>query len=192
MLLRVLTGCSLGVACLLFAAASQAACGSDNDCPGEQVCESGACVAPPPAAAASPAPAAPAPPVTPPAPVTRSIAAEPPETAATQATRRRAITGGKRHSTGMMVGGIITSGLAVFPLYIAFLGSLRCDHSAFNSSDGCDNSSYITGSLIVATALLAVGIPLIVIGSKREAAPSARLAPWATPQSAGLGLRLQL
>jgi len=62
MLVRVLTGFSGGVACLLFAAAAQAACGSDNDCPGEQVCESDACVAPPPAAPPSPpAPAVAAP-----------------------------------------------------------------------------------------------------------------------------------
>jgi hypothetical protein len=99
---------------------------------------------------------------------------------------------GKRHSTGMMVGGIIITGLAVIPLNIAFLGSLSCSQGESNSAQLCDGSGYVTGGLIVASVLLAVGIPLTIVGSKREAAPSARFTPWATPQSAGLGLRLEL
>jgi len=99
---------------------------------------------------------------------------------------------GKRHSTGMMVGGIITTGLAGIPLAFAFLGSLGCSQGESNPAHPCDHSSLVTGGLIAGGLLLAVGIPLIAIGSKREAAPSARLTPWATPQSAGLGLRLDL
>src|SRR5882724_12469313 len=128
MSVRVLAGFSGGVACLLFAAASQAACSTDNECPGAQVCENGACVAPPPVAApAPPAPAVAAPPASAPAPtpVARSIAAEPSEAMPMDVTTRRDPRG-KRHSTGMMVGGIVITGLAGIPLSIAFLGSIGC------------------------------------------------------------------
>ena len=99
---------------------------------------------------------------------------------------------GKRHSTGMMVGGIIIAGLAAIPLEIAAIGALMCNDRESSSTRSCDGSSYVMGGLMAAGALLALGLPMIAVGSKREAAPSARLTPWATPQSAGLGLRLDL
>jgi hypothetical protein len=98
---------------------------------------------------------------------------------------------GKRHSTSMMVGGIIVTGLAI-PLEIATIGAIMCNDRDSSSTRSCDGSSYVMGGLMAAGALLAVGIPLISVGGKRDAAPSARLTPWATPQSAGLRLRLDL
>jgi hypothetical protein len=40
--------------------------------------------------------------------------------------------------------------------------------------------------------LAGAGIPMIVIGGKREPLGTARLAPWASPHGAGLGLRFDL
>src|SRR4051812_9555719 len=157
MSVRVLAAFSAGVSCLLLTAVSHAECSKDNDCAGEQVCESGACVAAPPAAPPSPAaPAVAAPPVTAPAPVTRSLATEP--RMPVEATPRRDPRG-KRHSTGMMVGGIIIAGLAVVPLYIATLSSYRCRDGNSNFTGTCDRPSYVTGGLIATGVLLAVGIP---------------------------------
>jgi hypothetical protein len=54
----------------------------------------------------------------------------------------------------------------------------------------------LVGGLAIGGALAGVGIPLIVIGGRREprqpAAATATIGPWLTPQSAGLGLRFEL
>jgi len=43
-----------------------------------------------------------------------------------------------------------------------------------------------------AGALTAVGVPFIIIGSRREPVPVATVTPWATPHGGGLGLRVDL
>jgi hypothetical protein len=196
MLARVLTGFLGGAACLLFASVSHAACSKDNECPGELVCEDGTCVAAPPApapAASPPRVAAPAaaPAAAPPL-VRRSIDAEPVEEQAAPPTKPR----GKRHSTGMMVGGIVITSFSGISLGVAMVGVL-CGMSldgsqGSESGSNCDGSSLFLGGMAVTGILLGVGIPLIVVGSQREGAPSASVAPWVTPSSAGLGLRLNL
>ena len=57
----------------------------------------------------------------------------------------------------------------------------------------CDEfDATIYGGLLTAAVLVGVGIPLIVIGSKREAPRTASLQPWATPYGGGLGFRMDL
>ena len=51
--------------------------------------------------------------------------------------------------------------------------------------DGCNPTIY--GGLIAAGALVAIGIPLIVIGAKREPVSTAIVTPWATPHGGGSG-----
>jgi hypothetical protein len=56
----------------------------------------------------------------------------------------------------------------------------------------CRHGDVIWGGLVTGVALVGVGVPLIVIGSKSEPHRVASVAPWATPRSAGLQLRLTL
>jgi hypothetical protein len=66
--------------------------------------------------------------------------------------------------------------------------------SGFSSDNYTDCDRYdasIYGGAISALVLVGVGIPLIVIGGKREPA-MARVSPWASPQAAGLKLNVDL
>jgi hypothetical protein len=92
----------------------------------------------------------------------------------------------------MMVSGIVITGLSIIPLSFAFLGSLGCTQGEPRPGQNCNGSDYVTGGLIVAGVFFGVGIPLTVIGSKREGLTTARIAPWVAPRSAGLGLRFEL
>jgi hypothetical protein len=101
----------------------------------------------------------------------------------------------RRHSTGMMVGGIVMVSLAPVAFLVAGvygLGSAVC--SASNNS--CDE--YATAakvSLLTGLVLAGVGVPLIVVGAAKEPVSeegSATISPWATPSAAGLSLRLAL
>lgn len=107
-----------------------------------------------------------------------------------------------RHSTGMMVGGIVMVAIAPIALFVsagAAVSGSFCRGSYDRSIDGsyyddCDNDGLIYGSLFVGAALLGAGIPMIIVGAKKEPAklPAATVAPWATSTAAGLGLRLAL
>jgi len=146
----------------------------DNECPGEQICEAEACVAPPPAPLATPAGAVPG---------RGSIVAEPREVAeaAPVATAGRT---GKQHSTAQMVVGIVSVSLAPIPLLL----SLSCSSEL---GGRCSEDRELLG-LFAAAALVGIGIPLIANGARRERVATAHLAPWATPRSAGLALTLTL
>jgi hypothetical protein len=111
----------------------------------------------------------------------------------------------RRHSTGMMAGGIVMVSFVPIALLAAWVADLEqgaCEGSTFFSVDGSESrgsgtncgrfDATIYGGLIGAGVLAGVGIPLIVIGGKKEPAAFARVAPWATPQSVGLGLRIDL
>jgi hypothetical protein len=54
----------------------------------------------------------------------------------------------------------------------------------------------IYGSLAGAFVLVGAGVPLLVIGAKKEPVDdsdaAATISPWATPTSGGLSLRLQM
>jgi hypothetical protein len=104
----------------------------------------------------------------------------------------------ERHSTGMMVGGIVMLSLAPVALLvsgIARIGKGICD---VGDERGCDQDydPTIYGSLLTGVALIGVGVPLLVIGAKKEPvedrAATATLSPWATPEAAGLGVRIDM
>jgi len=172
----------------------------DNDCPGEQVCENGACVAPeslPPPPAAAPPPAAVAAP--PAGPTRASIAAEPPaeQEAPLQPTKPAT----KRHSTGMMAMGIVMTSIGPIPLLMSMaysIGKSSCQSGGLFSEDrnagvGCNrNDTAMYTTLLLGVGLLSAGIPMIVIGGKRGPIARASLTPWAAPQAGGLNLRLDL
>jgi hypothetical protein len=107
----------------------------------------------------------------------------------------------RRHSTGMMVGGIVMVSLTPVALLVsgvAAIGKGVCevgDDDTFSTCDDAYNPT-IYGALVSAAVLLGVGIPLLVIGAKKEPADdsgaSATISPWATPSAAGVGLRIDL
>jgi hypothetical protein len=117
----------------------------------------------------------------------------------------------ERHSKGMMVGGIVMTSVAPVALAIAMLGSLGksfCEADSrhvsysgnsagvsygYRSCSGYDTTIY--GGLISALVLVGVGVPLIVVGAKKEPVgpgATATLQPWAAPSTAGLSLRVDL
>ena len=189
------------VGSLFYASSAFAQCSMDTDCKGDRVCEAGSCVAPalppppaPPSGAAEPVAAAPAPAAAPPPP-SYSV---PPGTV--EDTRPKM----QRHSTGMMAGGIVMVSFVPIALLAALVANSEqtsCENGYYFSLDGsttgrgvnCDRfDATIYGGLLSAAALAGVGIPLIVIGGKKEPVGTAQLAPWATPHGAGLGLRIDL
>lgn len=197
--------CALGIlvgGVGLFATShAQAECTKDTDCKGDRVCEAGSCVsgaatpAAPPAGAATPGGRAAAPeagavtgnptPITP----TEPTPAEPTPPKM------------HRHSTGMMVGGIVMVSFAPIALLVAgtaAVGRGLCGiDTGGESSSSCNGyEPFIYGGLLSALALAGAGVPLIVIGAAKEpvdpSSLNASIAPWATQTSAGLSLRLTL
>jgi hypothetical protein len=110
----------------------------------------------------------------------------------------------------MMAGGIVLTSLAPVAMIVAAVGSIeksscQLDNDTYYGSGsssityrGGDCSRYdatIYGGLVAMVAFLGVGIPMIVIGAKREPARpagTAAVTPWASTSSAGLSLRLRL
>lgn len=177
-----------GSVALLATSLSYAQCAKDTDCKADRVCDAGKCVAP---AVAPAAPAVAQPQAAPPsAPAAAAPApAAPPRAPAVKM---------QRHSTGMMVGGIVMVSLAPVALLVsgfARLGKVICDA---DNDRGCDQDydPTIYGALLTGVALVGVGIPLIVIGAKKEpieaAEATATISPWATPNGAGIGLRIDM
>jgi hypothetical protein len=154
----------LGVACFSLSAPSRAACSTDNECPGDDICEEGRCMASP-ASRHGETHEQPLPPAK-----------------------------GKRHSPGMMAAGIVLTSLAPVGLVVTSFGFLTCaglDGSERRGTSSC-HSELMIGGLIATIACPSIGIPLIVVGARREPVASARVAPWATPHGAGVALRLEL
>ena len=182
----------------------------DTDCKGDRVCEDGSCVSPPPSGAAGES--APAAGNTPPAAAnsapsnvvgTRPLVPPPPYAQPESPSGASSKPAMQRHSTGMMAGGIVMVSFVPVTLLVVMVASLQktvCDNDTYYSSGGttlprtdCDDyNPTIYGGLLTGAALLGVGIPLIVIGGKKEPVGTARVAPWATPHGAGLGLRVDL
>ena len=105
----------------------------------------------------------------------------------------------QRHSVGMMVGGIVMVSLAPVGLLaagVAGLGKSLCEIDKPDNYSCSGYDSVIYGSLISSLVLVAGGIPLIVVGAQKEpvdpSQTTATLSPWATPNAAGVSLRLQL
>jgi hypothetical protein len=105
----------------------------------------------------------------------------------------------------MMVGGIVMVSFVPIALLVSLVANAEqsaCessdyyyDGSSFSTYGGTDCDKYdktIYGGAIVAVGLLGAGVPMIVIGAKREPAAVARVTPWATPHAAGFKLRVDL
>lgn len=101
----------------------------------------------------------------------------------------------------MMAGGIVMISIAPVALLIALVASSdksTCQSGGINysstgglSQGNCSRyNGSIYGGAILGTALLGGGIPLVVIGGKKEPVVTAQLSGWATPRSGGAGLRL--
>lgn len=80
---------------------------------------------------------------------------------------------------------------------VAALGKGICNvDNEYDYGRDCDDADpFIYGGLLSALALAGVGIPLIVVGATKEpveAAPTARIGPWATQHAAGIGLQLDM
>jgi len=190
-------GFGAGALVLFATSVSHAECTMDTECKGDRVCDHGQCVAPPAStapAAAAPAVAAAPVAVAPTAPAPLPVAVAPPAPKMV------------RHSAGMMAGGIVMVSLSPVALLVALGASVSqslcktTNDYSYDSSTGttynprtdCNNDGLIYGSLLTAAALVGVGVPLIVIGAKKEPEGTAVIAPWATPTAAGLGLRVNL
>ena len=99
---------------------------------------------------------------------------------------------GKRHSQAMFVTGIVVTSLAPIGLIVTGLGLMCGIINGMDSraSDGC--GELIIGGLVTTAVFAGVGVPLIVIGAKRDPVAVGRVAPWVTPQGAGIGLHFDL
>jgi len=182
---------------VLFTSAAHAQCTKDTDCKADRVCEAGVCSAPEPSAAAAAADApqseaAPAPPVrSRPAPAPSGGEAQrPPPT--------------ERRSIGMMAAGIVMVSVSPIPLVGALIYAAEgatCDgydlasDGTYDNPNCSRNNAAAVGLTLTGLALIGVGVPLIVIGAKRvpvKPAVEATVVPYATPDGAGIGLRLTM
>jgi len=94
----------------------------------------------------------------------------------------------------MMTAGIVLTSLAPVGLIVTSLGFLTCvsvDGSQGSGRQTC-HSDLMIGGLVITVAAVAIGVPLIVAGARREPVATVRIAPWLTPRSSGVGLSLEL
>jgi hypothetical protein len=96
---------------------------------------------------------------------------------------------GKRHSQAMFVTGIVITSLAPIGLLVTSVGML-CGLTSTSRSSDC--GELIVGGLVTTAIFAGVGVPLIVIGAKRDPVAVGRIAPWVTPKAAGVGLHFDL
>lgn len=103
-----------------------------------------------------------------------------------------------------MAGGIVMVSFVPVALLVSLVANAQqssCEAGYYFLNDtgssrpgaNCDRyDASIYGGLLSAAVLAGVGIPMIVIGGRKEPVGTAQLSPWATPHGAGLGLRLDL
>jgi hypothetical protein len=96
---------------------------------------------------------------------------------------------GKRHSQAMFVTGIVITSLAPIGLLVTSVG-LLCGLTVTGPNSGCGD--VIIGGLVTTAIFTGVGVPLIVVGAKRDPVAIGRIAPWVTPRAAGVSLRFDL
>lgn len=89
----------------------------------------------------------------------------------------------------MFVTGIVVTSLAPIGLLVTSVGML-CGLTTTGSANGCGD--LIIGGLVTTAVFAGVGVPLIVVGAKRDPVAIGRIAPWVTPHAAGVGLRFDL
>jgi hypothetical protein len=94
----------------------------------------------------------------------------------------------------MMTAGIVVTSLAPVGLMVSAFGFLSC--VSVDGSEGSGNktchSDVALGGLIFTAAALGVGVPLILVGARREPVATALIAPWLTSRSSGLRLVVEL
>jgi hypothetical protein len=199
---------------VLLAGRANAQCSKDTECKGERVCEQGQCVTPP-------KPAEPLPPPPPPPPASAAVpapvVATAPAAAPAAAPRHEAghladaqdePRSYRRRSPGLMTTGIVlTSSSLPFLLLTAVLSSNAYDDcvsdvyadrlvssAGLDEIDDCQEArrTRSVAILLTTSAMLGVGIPLIVYGGKKVPAEQATITPWLSPTAAGATLRLSL
>jgi hypothetical protein len=89
----------------------------------------------------------------------------------------------------MFVTGIVITSFAPIGLLVTSVGML-CGLTTTRAGAGCGD--LIVGGLVTTAIFTGVGVPLIVIGAKRDPVAVGRVAPWVTPHGAGVGLRFDL
>lgn len=206
---------------LLHSARAHAACTKDTDCKDELVCEAGACVTPtsappddangwglpPPAGERADAAATLAVPsaegnasASSEANTRSDSTAPPPRPLSSDAKAKLVEKPMRPASQPLVVLGVVSvtaSGVTLYGVIMAANLALLCNSVGHSDSGvSCDKHDRTAAALGVATvALIGVGIPMIMIGSKRvPAQPTGRaaLVPIAVRSGAGLGIRLEL
>jgi hypothetical protein len=144
---RYVVGLLGGGAAVFATSLAQAQCTMDTECKGDRVCDGGSCVAPKSGAATAARPTS-QPAQTQPTP--DAGAAEPADTKPAQPKMRR-------HSRGMMAGGIVMVSLAPVALLVAGfagLGKIACGLDDYDRSRTCSGyDPVIYGSLAGALAV---------------------------------------
>lgn len=200
----------LMAAVVWFASASaHAQCTKDTDCKGLRVCDAGQCTgpapsedteerkdSPPPEAAAAPVERAPAS-----AKVTEASSKPELDEPAPRETAMRA------RSTPLVIAGSVALSLSSIGLYVTYGASIIGvfgNRSHYDRLEREEARNIAIGFGVGTVVLMAVGIPMIVIGSKRvpdttdagASRPSnlahATLVPWAGRDGGGLTLRAPL
>jgi uncharacterized membrane protein len=171
---------------------ARAECTKDLDCEGEQICEAGKCSAPPPPAPAPPAPA-PAP-ASPPAPAPAAPPAAAPAAAPVrffdedEASKPRVKK--RLKSPGLLAVGITSTAAGVIVLAYGYATNGCVNDSSTRYCDDDDDEKQTF--TLVSLGLIAVGVPMIVIGSRREPVPRVAIAPVVSPRYGGLQFQLRL
>lgn len=177
----------LAASVVLTSGVGRAQCTKDTDCKGERICEAGQCTAPA---------VAPKPPV-----ATASVTPEQPPQNQGERTRffdderegkPRRIK--KRiKNPALLAGGITSASLGLGLLVYGVLASAQCNAGDLSPPPDCSSENRrLRDFALMGVALIGVGVPLIVIGAKREPVPTLALGPWVSPQHGGLQLQLQL
>jgi hypothetical protein len=109
----------------------------------------------------------------------------------------------QRHSTGMLAGGIVMLSLVPVALLAALVadseqsacrgGTYLSTNGVVTQGSGCgayDKTIY--GGVIIGLALMGGGIPLVIIGGKKEPVGTLQVTPWATRNAGGLALHVDL
>lgn len=168
--MRSLLTATVAASFALWSGAARAQCTKDTECKGDRICNQGVCQT---------------------APLAQPLAAPARASAIAPAARAR------RRSTGLMVGGIVLTSLGTASLATALgltIAEVSCDDAADERARCRAFDTAALATLLAGFGATSIGIPLIVYGAKKLPVEpvSATLAPWLTPNTAGLSVRLRL
>jgi hypothetical protein len=173
----VLVGVCSALALTLGSGRVRATCTMDLECEGDAICTSGSCTAPPapiPAVAPTSAPAA-------------GLAS------AATAERSKPMPPMRRfRSPGLLLGGLtvlIAGGGALFA------GLAVSAREGFCSDPECSSGGVGVALMGLGALAVGTGIPLTIVGAKREEVPQTAMAtvrPWLGPHGGGLEMKVEL